>query len=1223
MKKLVTPEYISDLVNFGPDINREWVFDSDKNDMRNAQAKGAAHLYNLLCKHKVALLADEVGMGKTIQALSVCAALWREKPDARVLIIAPREVVAKNWQSEYNQFIKNHYRLRDNVVKSELGDNPVNEMVYCHNLFNLTHNVTLKWPKLLIAKTTSFSTLVSYSDVINPLKSLGIKMKSLDGTKEEKNKKVCQLLRKRMNFNDPIFDLLIIDEAHYFRNSKTDTLRTNTAKNLFGIPDIDIPMAKQVLLMTATPNHSSSDDIKNILSYFTSKFEDQSIEEILSRICVRRLRRLSNKGVTKYGYRKEVDLPANFDNDPLGELFFGMYHYELVRMLADPENTKLKNRRTNNLRAYLEGTEFIPDDESEILTEGPEDEEGEDGSGSGAKTVYKDESHYSVGEDRNILISLSKKFKDNFGGAEPHHPKYDALLSEIKLGCKDQKAVIFVRRIPSVYEINRRMITELDNDLWGRLRSIRGLENIENIPSRDKFKSLLRFIKEDDELIEEEAQLENNNVTVMSANLNKDTKHIKKSEVLDYFVLKKDRTGDKIKVDSTPAANFKLRFDPNKTSPFAIFFSPGPFYDEMPYTGLELLKFDSGKKKVLNYYESALNHRLNTFKGWQKVNRHFINRRTPAEGKSEILVETIPTFFTLFWLHIKHDPKRYSDVFDTYESFSVVEQEALCKFVGEGLLSGSSFIVDLFVQFIGIAEKQKNRKPDALSDYLEFCESCKPLIQDESIIRKVCDSILNFKSIYRKVFNIQSEADLFNEDWNDFTYMNVYPFSAKNKNQSILNSFNTPFYPDYLVATSVLQEGVNLQYFCDKLFHYGAAWTPGDNEQRNGRVDRMFGLIERRLNTSNHQQVTLNLYYPYLKNSVDETNLSKFFREKHISEKLIDEGKGIDQSILNVQEEDPSLDWKNYLRKTPADFIQEPFKVGMDKFAGIRSPDISHPSETINAFLGSIKTALNSISEFEIEITTLGNNVSNGFVADPFLPGSRQNRRQPVIVELLYDSIGSSLMNESVYTLRMKTPLERSLMWKQALHKISEHNLTAPEIVKLCLDNKAGRGNKWGLYLRADLPLFTQRKLNNPLSIDEIKESFKRLVIFSDQFERLAFRGQDLIKSDLNLTSEDFNINRTQNILSGSKGMLQRKHWRVFNQYCIFESKIECDMDMARFCLERNHVNNYLCYSEYEHGLRFTAFLFAKDATEAEYNLLESFMNQSRAQVKFEINLSL
>ena len=102
---LITPDYISSLVNFySNSLEPNWKFDLKGEDMRNLQVKGAAKAFNLLEEKKLALLADEVGMGKTIQALAVCAALWNQNPKARVLVLAPRDEIARNWEKEYQNF---------------------------------------------------------------------------------------------------------------------------------------------------------------------------------------------------------------------------------------------------------------------------------------------------------------------------------------------------------------------------------------------------------------------------------------------------------------------------------------------------------------------------------------------------------------------------------------------------------------------------------------------------------------------------------------------------------------------------------------------------------------------------------------------------------------------------------------------------------------------------------------------------------------------------------------------------------------------------------------------------------------------------------------------------------------------------------------------------------------------------------------------------------------
>ena len=72
--------------------------------MAEMQLQGIASIYNILCKHGFAYLADEVGMGKTYQALGLVALLWNEKPDARVLFISPRQNLQVKWHGDYIRF---------------------------------------------------------------------------------------------------------------------------------------------------------------------------------------------------------------------------------------------------------------------------------------------------------------------------------------------------------------------------------------------------------------------------------------------------------------------------------------------------------------------------------------------------------------------------------------------------------------------------------------------------------------------------------------------------------------------------------------------------------------------------------------------------------------------------------------------------------------------------------------------------------------------------------------------------------------------------------------------------------------------------------------------------------------------------------------------------------------------------------------------------------------
>ena len=83
----------------------------------------------------------------------------------------------------------------------------------------------------------------------------------------------------------------------------------------------------------------------------------------------------------------------------------------------------------------------------------------------------------------------------------------------------------------------------------------------------------------------------------------------------------------------------------------------------------------------------------------------------------------------------------------------------------------------------------------------------------------------------------------------------------------LMLTFNTPFFPEVLVASSVMAEGVDLHQDCRYVVHHDLAWNPSTLEQRTGRVDRIGSKAE-----TSQQPVVV--YEPYLAGTHDE----KMFR---------------------------------------------------------------------------------------------------------------------------------------------------------------------------------------------------------------------------------------------------------------------------------------------------------------------------------------------------------
>ena len=86
--------------------------------------------------------------------------------------------------------------------------------------------------------------------------------------------------------------------------------------------------------------------------------------------------------------------------------------------------------------------------------------------------------------------------------------------------------------------------------------------------------------------------------------------------------------------------------------------------------------------------------------------------------------------------------------------------------------------------------------------------------------------------------------------------------------ERLREAFNTPLYPMILIANEVMQEGLDLHKHCRRIVHHDLVWNPGQIEQRIGRIDRL-GSLTNRLRKS-HSDVTLDVLYPIIRGTIDE-----------------------------------------------------------------------------------------------------------------------------------------------------------------------------------------------------------------------------------------------------------------------------------------------------------------------------------------------------------------
>ena len=775
----VTPADVTQYITFNRD-DPEWTYDElDNTSMYSKQAEGVAGLCHRLNQYSIAILADEVGMGKTMQAFGVLSMLWKDNPNARVLVFAPRREVAQNWSNEFNEFKNKHIKSNGLTLPSNA--------VFVHRLDHKDGNASKEMlpdleddralqAKLIIAKITSLSYMHT-----------SVKSPTLD-----------DFIKKAKSLKDIMqgFDLIVVDEAHYLRNVDGDSIRANVAKELFS----DLKPDVKILLMTATPNHNNKNDVVNIVSYFRDSIRNVPYDSkgILSTLAIRRLRRLVGK--TKYQYRKETALKANFESNKEcidnNELFFALYQKKIVE-----EGIGCNNTRGRAFWNYLEGTEFNPSRLEELLKKSDSEDEQ-------TENISTD---YNQADDRQVLLSLLKNYQKAFKGDNlPSNPKYEKMVNELVAGIgqdkqSNHKALIFVRRIPSAEEITRKVIDHYDLYLWSiiqesiqipkRQRKIfqrswnrkwfeRWIQKQHNIPA-------INLEDDFDDEVNHDEQLENYTENTS------EKKSTYRSVVLSWF----KRPGKDKKDISTHAYRFVRRFD--QDGAYSTFFS-----------------YDPDKNTL--------------------------------------------------WSHIKNSK---------WDKMSNAQKISFASLIKKAVLHASVGVVELYSCFLRSSGK-----------YNDFFNIVLKDLENMIFYHQIIEMLNHFEIFYSKIMGIPEE-ELPKQQWDLFNNSQpAYGYVGGTRNKTVLNTFNTPFFPDVITATSVLQEGVNLQYYCKKIYHYGVAWSPGDDEQRIGRIDRMFGMVERNLKQS-ISDTTLDIYYPYLDATHDANVLTNFLDKKRKAEVELDHAK--------------------------------------------------------------------------------------------------------------------------------------------------------------------------------------------------------------------------------------------------------------------------------------------------------------------------------------------
>lgn len=167
------------------------------------------------------LIADEVGVGKTIEAGLILKELQTRQELTNILVLCPKALVVK-WRKEMKRFDEDFRIISPETMRYALRETDLDGV----------------WPP-------------QYSRVIANLELLRIENYMM-GKRGRKQRPGLLTLDP-----SPKFDLLIVDEAHHLRNPGTNT--HELARFLCDI-------SEAVLFLTATPVHIGSENLFHLLN---------------------------------------------------------------------------------------------------------------------------------------------------------------------------------------------------------------------------------------------------------------------------------------------------------------------------------------------------------------------------------------------------------------------------------------------------------------------------------------------------------------------------------------------------------------------------------------------------------------------------------------------------------------------------------------------------------------------------------------------------------------------------------------------------------------------------------------------------------------------------------------------------------------------------------------------------------------------------------------------
>ena len=229
------------------------------------------------------LIADEVGLGKTVEAMYIWKELKARRNAKRLLVVCPAALREK-WKRD----MANLFGIHAEIVKADK----------LLETFKLIEQNTNREQFAYICSMESIRSKKTDQNEIGAHDKLG----KLNIAFEE----------FASNYTDFAFDLTIIDEAHYMRNRETANFKTGAR-----LRDI----SEALILLSATPIQTGSDNLFSILNLLSpERFDNQwAFEHMLQKdgIYVKLANCLQRPSSTKEEFEAIVESEMLFCDDEL------------------------------------------------------------------------------------------------------------------------------------------------------------------------------------------------------------------------------------------------------------------------------------------------------------------------------------------------------------------------------------------------------------------------------------------------------------------------------------------------------------------------------------------------------------------------------------------------------------------------------------------------------------------------------------------------------------------------------------------------------------------------------------------------------------------------------------------------------------------------------------------------------------------------------------------